>query len=104
MGTVERSVRRHFKAELRAVRVPAPPAGPGRVREGAPPRLPRALVDGLARAAAVAVAVGSLVLLAAELPRSSVLETEVTALARERAWEAFLPRAEAVLDLIARSL
>ena len=104
MGTVERGVRRHFEAELRAVRVPVPPAGPGHARAGERTRMPRALVDGLARAAAVAVAVGSLVFLAAEFPRSSVLETEVTALARERAWEAFLPRAEAVLDLIARSL
>lgn len=100
MGTVERSVRRHYEAELRAVRVPAPP---GRVQAGGRTRLPRAFVDGLARAAAVVVAAGSLVVLALELPRSSVLEAAITEAARTRSWEALLPGAEEILDLIDRS-
>jgi hypothetical protein len=103
MGTVGRSVRRHFEAELRAVRVPAPPAGPGREEAGGRTRLPRTFVDGLARAAAVVVVAGSLVLLAAESPRRTALERAITDFARDRAWEALLPRAETVLDLIERS-
>jgi|WetSurMetagenome_2_1015567.scaffolds.fasta_scaffold1924382_1 hypothetical protein len=100
MGTVGRSVRRHFKAELRAVRVPAPP---GRARGSGQARVPRAFVDGLVRAAAVVAAAGSLVLLALELPRSTVLGAAISEGARQRTWEALLPRAEAVLDIIDRS-
>jgi hypothetical protein len=103
MGTVERSVRRHFEREILAVRVPAPvvpaggEAGSGRTRR-------RALSsDALVRIAAVIVAAGSLVLLAKDLPRETPLRQAMATMARERTYERYLPSEDSVKALIHNS-
>jgi len=103
MGTVERSVRRHFEKEILAVRVPPPvvpaggEAGSGRTRR-------RALSsDALVRIAAVLIAAGSLVVLANGLPRETPLREAIETIARERTYERFLPSEDSVKALIHNS-
>lgn len=98
MGTVERSARRHFEKEIRAVRV-TPPVVPA----GGERRTLALAGDALVRMAAVLVAAGSLVLLARDLPRETALGKAIATSARERTWERYLPAAESIRELIDRS-
>jgi hypothetical protein len=98
MGTVERSVRRHFEREIRAVSVPPVVVPAGRERQTL-----AISGDAIARVAAVIVAAGSLVLLAKDLPRETPLRQVMATIARERTYERYLPSGESVRALIHRS-
>ena len=95
MGAVERSVRRHFEREIRAIRVPEPalPAAAER-------RMPLPVADALVRTAAALVAAGSLLLLARDMPRETPLRKAIATTVRERTWERYLPGVESIRDLI----
>ncbi len=98
MGTVERSVRRHFEKQILAVRVPPPvvPAGGDR-------RTLAHASDALVRIAAVLIAAGSLVVLAMGLPRETPLRLAIETIARERTYLQYLPSEESLLALIRNS-
>ncbi len=100
MGTVERSVRRHFEREILAVRVPAPVV-PADGEAGASRARRRALAsDALVRIAAVLVAAGALILLARDLPRETPLRQAMGTMARERTYERYLPSEGSVKALM----
>ncbi|MBE3063470.1 MAG: hypothetical protein IMZ55_16130 [Acidobacteria bacterium] len=99
MGKVERSARRHFEKEIRAVRV-TPPVVPA----GGERRTLALAGDALVRMAAVIVAAGSLVLLAGDLPRETPLRQAIATIARERTYERYLPSTDLIRHLIDISL
>jgi len=98
MGAVERSVRRHFEGEIRAVRIPAPA-----IPAPAERRIHPLIGDALVRTVAVLVAAGSLVVLARDLPRETPLRKAIATAARERTYERYLPSEDSVRALIHRS-
>ncbi len=98
MGTVERSARRHFEKEIRAVHVPLPV-----VQAGGERRTLAFAGDAIVRIAAVIVAAGSLVLLARDLPRETPLRQAIGTMARERTYERYLPSGESLRTLIHNS-
>lgn len=102
MDRIGRLVRDHFESEVREVRVPDPvvPArGAGGGHRAARP-VPHFLVDRLARATAVIVAVGALVLLDQSLRKPAALQGALAAAVEQRAFERVLPNAGALMDLI----
>lgn len=98
MGTVNRCARRCFSRAVACVRVPAPgqPVDPLPVR-----RPPTVLVDALVRGAAALAAAGSLAVLTAWLPGRTVLRDDLASIARDRAWERYLPDWDQLRGLLA---
>lgn len=100
MDEIGRLVRAHFDGEVRAVRVPRP-AMPRRPGEGGHVRrVPAFLADLAARAAAVVLAAGALVLLGTSLGRPAALQEVLAAAVQERTIERAMPEPRILLDLI----
>jgi hypothetical protein len=102
MDEIGRLVRGHFEAEVRSVRVPGPvlPSRTAGGEEQPGRRVPLFLADRLARAAAVIVALGALVLLGRSLQRPAALQPALAAAVEQRAFERVLPGAGALIDVI----
>lgn len=103
MDRTGRLIREHFEEELGKVRVPRPVLPRRDGEGGGARRAPAFLADIVARAAAVVLAAGALVLLSASLGRPAALQDAIAAAARERVIERVLPDPRVLLDLIEAS-
>jgi len=97
MGSIERSVRRHFEQEIRRIRAPAPPPRETATGER---RIHPFFLDALAHAAIALFIAGSLFLYVREFPRPTTLREAVASIARERTYEQYLPSEESLRNLV----
>jgi hypothetical protein len=100
MDEFGRLIREHFEEEVGTVRVPQPALPPRDGEDGGARRAPAFLADVVARAAAVALAAGGLVLLTASLGRPAALQDTIAAAVRERVIERAMPDPRVLLDMI----
>jgi hypothetical protein len=100
MDEFGRLIREHFEEEVRTVRVPQPALPPRDGEAGGARRAPAFVADVVARSAAVVLAAGALVLLAATLGRPAALQETIAAAVRERVIERAMPDRQVLLDMI----